>query len=148
MSAAAASIWLDSSSQLQISKSSSAGLPTSATTSALSAGTHLIVVRYTFDASNPDEFALWLDPGSLGGSAPTPDLTELGGTDLAGISSFWLTKGTVGWIAAVTDLYFDELRLGTTWAQVTPTAVPEPSTVALLGVAAMGLITCYRRFRS
>jgi hypothetical protein len=114
----------------------------------LGAGTHLVVVRYTFDGSNPDEFALWVDPGSLGaGSAPGGNISITSGTDQPNFTSFWFTKMTVGWSAAPVDLYLDELRVGTTWAQVTP-AVPEPSTVVLLGVAAMGLITCYRRFRS
>jgi hypothetical protein len=43
----------------------------------------------------------------------------------------------------------DELRIGLTWADVTPTpsSIPEPSTVVLAGFGALALVSWYRARR-
>jgi hypothetical protein len=41
---------------------------------------------------------------------------------------------------------FDEIRIGTSWADVSPTAIPEPSAcAALAGAAILGFISTRRR---
>jgi hypothetical protein len=43
---------------------------------------------------------------------------------------------------------FDELRVGTTWADVAILGVPEPATFSLLGLGAIGMLSIARRKRS
>jgi hypothetical protein len=108
--------------------------------------TYFIVLKYEFDAQDPgatgqaDTVSLWMNPGSgtLGtatgeadaSQAPTGNLGSYYGaldavgtatTDTAVINSFALIghrQNTNETIA----VDFDELRIGTTWADVTPTA--------------------------
>src|ERR1039458_3967773 len=87
----------------------------------MSAGTHLVVIRYTFQ-SGADEVAMWVDPtsGSYGvNPAPTTGAytnTTLTADYTSTILYFIITAeavtGPVFWI--------DEVRIATTWAEVTP----------------------------
>lgn len=99
--------------------------------------TIFLVGSYQFvDGSANDVVSLWINPSSSSfeaGSAPTADLTLTNaGTDLTSVSGF-LLRGATGSPAGT----MDELRVGSTWASVTP--VPEPSTYALLALAAAGV---------
>jgi hypothetical protein len=90
--------------------------------------THLIVMRYTFNPAltNDDEFAMWVDPVSLGvaeGSVPAPATTTTGGIDQTSISSFWLFQHNASTVAG-SGFFIDEIRVGTTWKDVTPTGPP------------------------
>lgn len=91
---------------------------------------NLIVISHTFVAgSNNDITSLYINPTSFGGSAPTPTLTLVNSaSDAASISAFYLFQAA----SATPFVQFDELRIGTTWADVTPLAVPEPGTWTLL----------------
>jgi len=110
----------------------------------------LLVGRYDFVAgTGNDTSALWINPASAtfgAGAAPTATLTSSGGTDMTAISQF-LLRGAAGSPVAKVD----ELRVGTTWASVTPAAaaVPEPSTYAALAgaVALLGAVV-HRRLRA
>ncbi|TAL00707.1 MAG: hypothetical protein EPO07_09345 [Verrucomicrobia bacterium] len=86
-------------------------------TTTLSAGTHLVVARYSFLAGN-DAVDLWLDPAALGTNSP-PAVTLTTGTasssDAAALSYVFLNH------AVNQTVWLDELRVGTTWAEVTPT---------------------------
>ncbi len=96
--------------------------------------TNLIVARYTFHPSTHDTLELWVNPasGSYGaGSAPTADVTvTASGTGSSvnkpSLAYFTLCNegtnslGTVGTIAST----WDELRIGTNWASVTPGIIP------------------------
>ena len=111
--------------------------------------TVFLVGRYDFiSGTGNDTSALWINPSSAtfgAGSAPSATLTSSGGTDMAAISQFLLRGTTNSPIAIV-----DELRIGTTWASVTPPApIPEPSTyAALLGALALGLVALRRHRRN
>ncbi len=104
--------------------------------------TYLVVFRYksVTNASN-DELALWINP-PLGESAETtPDLVvDSGGSDRTALRGFFLKQDTTFTARA----YFDEVRLGTNWTDVTvgedmSVGTPAPViTQALLG--ADGLI--------
>lgn len=91
-----------------------------------SPGTHLVVMRYTFQSGN-DEVAVWVDPASdsLGlNPAPTTGAfaaTTGGGSDMTSAIAYFAIEA-----AAVTGPMFwiDEVRIGTTWADVTPTGGP------------------------
>jgi hypothetical protein len=135
-------IFLNSSMQLGIGKSSST-TPAVTTTGTLGLNTtYLVVVGYTFNGTG-NEFDLWLNPTDLGGSTPTADISSTAGTDMASLSYFFLQqRNNTSSLGAA--FYFDELRIGTTWADVTPTGVPEPSTFVLGGLGMLGLFLVRR----
>jgi hypothetical protein len=86
-------IFFNSAGQFGISKNSSASAGATTTGSVAVNATSLIVVAYTFNpAAGDDEFALWLNPTSLGGSAPLADITLTTGTDMANLSWFYLIQ--------------------------------------------------------
>ena len=91
----------------------------------LSAGTHLIVARYQFLAGN-DQLDLWVDPASLGTNT-IPGATLTTGTAsssaAAELSYVFLNH------AVSQTVWLDELRVGTSWADVTPTDGTTPPPV-------------------
>ncbi len=107
-------------------------------------GTHLVVVRYQFQPGG-DAAALWVDPSPSAyavNPVPAAGATTTAGSDASsaithvGVVSAGLTAGPEYWI--------DEVRVGTSWIDVTPTnGQPAPAsgpiiTQALL--APQGLI--------
>jgi hypothetical protein len=115
-------IFLTASSQIGLAKGGSSPAVTAA---ALGAGTHLIVARYTFLAGN-DQVDLWVDPTSLGTNAipPATLTTGLGSSsDAAALGHVFLNH------AAAQTVWLDELRVGNSWSQVTPTDGSTPSPV-------------------
>src|SRR5881296_864412 len=96
----------------------SVSTPASSTT--LSAGTHFIVASYTF-LGGADRVDLWVDPTSLGGTnIPSATLSTTTGTDGSSLSVCFLNH------AVNQTIYVDELRIGTSWAGVTPTTGGSP----------------------
>lgn len=93
-----------------------------AVTANIEAGTHFIVARYTFQTGN-DQVDLWVDPASLGDSGNIPAATLTTGTasssDISTLSYVVLNHGISQ------TLWIDELRVGTTWADVTPASGPK-----------------------
>jgi autotransporter-associated beta strand protein len=88
--------------------------------------THLVVMRYKTNsiAGAPDSVDLWLDPTPFGDAASIPPPT-LSTTNGANVSAFKLlvvpSRGT-----GLYTYYMDEIRLGDTWASVTPLATNAP----------------------
>jgi len=100
--------------------------------------THLIVEMIDLDAKTA---SLWVDPTSLGGTAPTANAT------LSGITATAVDNvGFKAQSAAGGPYLVDNLLIGTTWADVTPT-IPEPSTFALMGFGCLSLIAAVIRRR-
>jgi pectate disaccharide-lyase len=108
-----------------------------AVSTALSAGTHLIVARYTFQTGN-DQVDLWVDPTSLGDNGNIPGATLTTGTgsssDATQIDYIFLNH------AVSQTLWLDELRVGTTWADVTPVSGP-PAPTPVLRVTGISVTT-------
>ena len=92
--------------------------------------TLFVVGRYRFNSGNStdDLSDLWLNPGSatFGASTPPPPTISGvgdGGNDLSQIDRFFFRSG--GSSTSPAKLVADELRVGFTWADVTPPALPE-----------------------
>jgi hypothetical protein len=92
--------------------------------------TNLVVLKYTFNPGPAnDTVALWInpDPGSFGLTEPaatTNDVaqTTTAGTDAsAGLDYFQVRAGSGGNAAGTCQI--DDVRIGTTWADVTPTCM-------------------------
>jgi autotransporter-associated beta strand protein len=107
--------------RLTLHRNAAITAPGGTNASALSLSTtYLIVFRYKYNSGNGnDELKLWVNP-SLGQPAETAaDLTmSTGGTDRPFLKGFFLKQDSA--FSAV--MYFDELRLGTNWTDVTPGA--------------------------
>ncbi|HXI73572.1 MAG TPA: immunoglobulin domain-containing protein [Verrucomicrobiae bacterium] len=141
---AALEVGLSATGQLGVSKKG--GTPAFVSGTPFSSpGTHLVVVRYTFQ-SGADEVAMWVDPtNSSYGVNPAPTTGAYANTTLTAdytstIQYFIITSeavtGPVFWI--------DEVRVATTWAEVTPSngsTSPTPAPVITQALLApQGLI--------
>jgi len=124
---------------------------------------YFIVMKYTFDPNSPgntDKVSIWVNPiastlgynggealaGALGGSYYSGiDAYVTGNQDASQLQSFLLIGQAVASSpnARSIDASVDEIRIGTTWADVTP--VPEPGVLALTGLGLMGLLSLRRR---
>jgi hypothetical protein len=118
-------------------QSASAGTGT-----ALTLGTtYLIVEEIDLTAKTA---SLWINPDSstFGGTAPTATASLSGITATAVDDVGFKAQATTG------NYLVDNLLIGTTWADVTPAVVPEPSTFALAGAGFGIMFMMIRRRRS
>lgn len=119
--ATAMTVFLTADGKLALGKNSSTAA-TATTADALSAGTHLIVVRYKFVTGTAnDEYSLWVDPGSLGaaeGSVPAATITTTSGSDATALASLAVVHQPTP--TPPGNFYVDELRIAKTWAEVAP----------------------------
>lgn len=98
-------------------------------TVSIGGGTHLIIVRYTFTGTGTDQVDLWVNPTSAtfgAANAPAASGSASGGNNVAAIPYFGIYAAS----GAGPAIYLDEVRLGATWASVTPPSgdVPPPAT--------------------
>jgi hypothetical protein len=108
--------------------------------------TLFLVLSYTFNSGTSDDVAkLWVNPipGTLEGANIPKVTTTAGALDVINnqIQSFFLRNNSV----EPSGTQIDDLRVGTTWEDVTP-AVPEPATSAILGLGMLSFIS-WRRMR-
>jgi hypothetical protein len=87
------------------------------TTSLVAGATYFVVVGYTFGAAASDDtVSLWINP-TINAAQPAATITDTHtGTDLAAISNFILRQDST---TETPSMSVDELRIGTTWTQVT-----------------------------
>jgi hypothetical protein len=104
--------------------------------------TLFLVGSYESVAGTQNDVArLWInpDPSTFNGTEPAATLVDNStgtGTDI-GVFSMILRQGPAP------HMTIDELRVGTSWADVTP--VPEPGTLTLLGTGLAAAAGCRRR---
>ena len=87
-----------------------------------------IVVAYDYNAGVGDDVArIWLNTTAIGAAEPAADATAVAGTDLASVARVFLRQDNA---TSTPFIEFDELRVGTTWAQVTPSGAASPTLTA------------------
>ena len=129
ISAFAACVWLKASATpgkflIGISNRSSGSTPVYFTSDMNTNESYFIVISYSIVTGTGNDFSkMWVNTTQLGGTEPTSTLTSNGGTDIsaAGLGRFLLRQAAV---ATTPFVQLDELRVGTTWASVTPCASP------------------------
>lgn len=98
------------------------------------ATTYLVVVGYTIGDSataSDDSVSLWINP-VVGGPQPAANITDTHtGTDMAQITGFFLRQDST---TETPNLNVDELRVGTTWTDVTGTLSVSENAIAGLKV--------------
>ena len=140
------SVYLTTDYRLKIRKNPSgspSGVFTDPTPVLSTNATHLVVIRYQTNnvASAPAEVDLWLDPTPFGdpNSIPAPTLSTTNGANVSSATFKLLVLPSRG--AGIYTFFMDEIRLGDTWASVTPLATPAPGplyTVSGGGAACAG----------
>ncbi len=145
----AATVWLQASGggyQIGLANRSSGTTPVYDSTVFATGSTVFLVGSYEFVSGTSNDISrLWINPSAAtfaAVAAPSATLTSTGGTDIASLNSF-LIRGASGSPGGT----MDELRIGSTWASVTPAApIPEPSTyAALFGALVLGVALVRRR---
>ncbi len=109
--------------------------------------THLLVVRLRDTGFTNDETTLYLDPILSSEGVNTPDAEVADGNSYVGGNGSWTLKDM--YLRAVagdagSSVIIDEIRFGTTWEDVTPHVIPEPSSFILLTLA-LGLFGIFAR---
>ena len=114
-------LLMDNGLHLMVSKNSSSVVAATTTGAMTPNTTNLVVVRYTWNTDADDEVAVWLNPGSLGSdTAPTPDASGTTGTDFSDLDYFFFQQRNNS-SSQGAQFLMDELRIGTSWKDVTPT---------------------------
>jgi hypothetical protein len=106
--------------------------------------TYFVVVKYQFvDGVNNDIASIYVNPTPLGDEPLWSNMSTNTGTDAtSGLNMVGFKAQTA---VSQGDYIIDNLRVGTTWADVTP--VPEPSTLALVGFGVVGWVLARRKRR-
>lgn len=113
---------------------------------AQSTTTHLYVLHQVTPASGNITTTLYIDPAisSLGtGSAPTGSLHSNAASPDTTRAAYAYDTVRLGTFNSTGTVRFDEFRVGTTWADVSP--VPEPTTAGAAAVVAAGLLARRQR---
>lgn len=119
------------------------------TSSTVASELSFMVLKYTINTAGAESLSLWINPtnfdgteGSLGSVAASS--SDFGNPGYTGVRSIGFGSSFVNTGSAT--LGVDEIRIGTTLASVTP--IPEPSALALIGVAVFGFAALRRHRKS
>ena len=101
-----------------------------------SPATNLVVVRYTFSGvTGKDEVALWVNPSSSfygAVSEPTPGAATTNGVNAGVTLNYFNVVAQATASFGNASYLIDEIRLGTTWAEVTPSSGAVTSSVPII----------------
>jgi hypothetical protein len=122
---------------------------TSDSTSYLEGNVVFLVGSYDFNP-DPDTVSLWINPSPETFALQAPPLATLiatSGTDsIAGLDRFNFRQNVATGANSVPEaMQWDELRVGDTWADVTP--IPEPSNLAFFLLTAGSVMSLRRSHR-
>ena len=96
---------------------------------------------------NYDRWTIFIDPTS-----PLEELNKVAFTLDGSIGRSYITTprlwGDFYQDGAGKAVYYDEIMLGTSFSSVVPVVIPEPATMSLLGLGAIGLCVIRRRWRT
>ncbi len=108
----------------------------SSTISTVSDVPTLLVLRVDFNVTGYNErIRLYVNP-TPGAAEPVTASAEYTGDAIAAINKIDLIAGYSNGVQTTTVGTFDEVRIGTAWGDVTPQAVPEAASAAVLGAFA------------
>lgn len=106
--------------------------------------THLIVMRYLKVPGGQDIVNLWVDPAPFGDNAniPAPTLTTSNAANISSFNAFLFSNRKLNGASSVPLNKFqaDEIRLASTWAEVTPLATPAPGPLFSVTGGGMGCV--------
>ena len=109
--------------------------------------TYFIVAEYSFVAGAANDIVnLYVNPVPGDPQPGTPSATQSTGTGPVDAASLNALGFRVGQTTTAGNYIIDNLRIGTSWGDVTP-IVPEPASMALLGFGLLGMAMGYRRMR-
>jgi hypothetical protein len=119
------------------------------TTELVQGQTVFVVAAYLMNPDpNDDQAFLWINPSPLtygAAIAPAPNLTSNGASTVANdhgpVSSFYFRNNGV----QPDGMQADDLRVATTWEEVTSLEIPEPAGIASAIAAVLGLLGRRRR---
>jgi|GEM_PF-4920717 len=97
-------------------------------TSTLAYGTTYLVVVKLDKSTSPITTKLWVNPATLGGAEPAGSVTNTSGTNtFTAIKSICIRNGYSGTTSGTPKAHIDEIRVGTTFAEVTPVGSTDPT---------------------
>lgn len=134
--------------QLGIGRNSNSANATFGSDIPLTDAVFVVAAVEIVEGTSNDIARLWINPDvSTFGDASAPTAT-LEGQNVGGdasINSFILYQRGTNNGLAVLGSWVDEVKIGTTWADVTP--VPEPASLGLIGLGMAGLLRRQQRRR-
>ncbi len=99
--------------------------------------TYLVVVKHDFNGASNDISTLWVNPGSLGGSEPAGGVTNSSGTATTATA---FASIAIRNSSATPKADIDEIRVGTSWASVTPVSSTPTINVTTATLANFGSV--------
>jgi len=96
---------------------------------------YFIVAELTL--GSPNTVSLFFDPTPGGGQPGTPDSTQTTSTAIASVDDIGFKAQSS---ASAGDYAIDNLLIGTTWADVTPAAIPEPASFGFIGAGLIAAV--------